>query len=230
MARKPTRRLTHFDRRGHAHMVDVGAKAQTHRLAVASGRILMRAATLRAVAAGRAKKGDVLGVARIAAIQAAKRTPELIPLAHPIVITRVVVAFTPEPRRGALSIAATVACRGRRARGQVRTRAADQNRSGERDHARQLHLLLRAEHARYVALRDVRDLVRQHGGELGLALRGIDQAGVHADETSGQRERVDRRVADGEELEILARPRDCGEQPPAQPVEVAPRSTSVDGT
>jgi len=113
MARKPTRRLTHFDRRGHAHMVDVGAKAQTHRLAVASGRILMRAATLRAVAAGRAKKGDVLGVARIAAIQAAKRTPELIPLAHPIVITRVVVAFTPEPRRGALSIAATVACRGR---------------------------------------------------------------------------------------------------------------------
>ena len=105
MARRPTRRLalTHFDARGRAHMVDVGAKAQTHRVAVASGRILMRPATLRAVAAGRAKKGDVLGVARIAAIQAAKRTPELIPLAHPIAITRAAVEFALDaaPQRGA---------------------------------------------------------------------------------------------------------------------------------
>jgi len=113
MARKLKRRLTHFDRRGRAHMVDVGAKAQTHRVAVASGRILMRAATLRAVAGGRAKKGDVLGVARIAAIQAAKRTPELIPLAHPIAITRAGVEFTLEPRRNAVRIAARVECRGR---------------------------------------------------------------------------------------------------------------------
>ena len=99
MARKPTRRprrrLTHFDARGRAHMVDVGAKAQTHRVAVASGRILMRAATLRAVAAGRAKKGDVLGVARIAAIQAAKRTPELIPLCHAVALTGVEVELHP---------------------------------------------------------------------------------------------------------------------------------------
>jgi cyclic pyranopterin phosphate synthase len=113
MARRPKRRLTHFDRRGRARMVDVGAKAQTHRVAVASGRILMRAATLRAVAAGRAHKGDVLGVARIAAIQAAKRAPELIPLAHPIAITRAAVDFDLEPRRGAVRIVARVECRGR---------------------------------------------------------------------------------------------------------------------
>jgi len=94
-------------------MVDVGPKAQTRRVAVATGRILMRAATLRAVVAGRLKKGDVLGVARVAAIQAAKRTPELIPLAHPIAITRAAVEFEIDTRRGAIGIAATVECRGR---------------------------------------------------------------------------------------------------------------------
>ena len=113
MARRTKRRLTHFDRRGRAHMVDVGAKAQTHRVAVASGRIQMRAATLRAVAAGRAAKGDVLGVARIAAIQAAKRTPDLIPLAHPIAITRAAVDFELEPARSAVRVIARVECRGR---------------------------------------------------------------------------------------------------------------------
>jgi cyclic pyranopterin monophosphate synthase len=112
MARKPTGKLTHFDSRGRAHMVDVGAKARTHRVAVASGRILMRAETLRAVAAGRAKKGDVLGVARIAAIQAAKRTPDLIPLAHPIAITRTAVEFDLDTRRNAVGIEATVECFG----------------------------------------------------------------------------------------------------------------------
>lgn len=79
-------------------MVNVGAKARTHRVAVASGRILMRATTLRLLADGRAKKGDVLGVARIAALQAAKRTPELIPLAHPLAITRAAVDFELQPR------------------------------------------------------------------------------------------------------------------------------------
>lgn len=114
MARKPkTRRtLTHFDRGGRAHMVDVGAKARTHRVAIASGRITMRAATLRRLAAGRAAKGDVLGVARIAAIQAAKRTPDLIPLAHPIALTRAAVEFTLEPARASVTITATVECRG----------------------------------------------------------------------------------------------------------------------
>ena len=111
--RRPARRLTHFDPRGRAHMVDVGAKAQTRRVAIASGRILMRAATLRVVAAGRAKKGDVLGVARIAAIQAAKRAPELIPLAHPIAITRAAVEFVLDAKRCAVGIEATVECRGR---------------------------------------------------------------------------------------------------------------------
>lgn len=114
MARKPTtkRTLTHFDRGGRARMVDVGAKSRTHRIAVASGRIVMRAATLRRVAAGRAAKGDVLGVARIAALQAAKRTPELIPLAHPIALTRAAVDFRLEPARSSVVIEAKVECRG----------------------------------------------------------------------------------------------------------------------
>ena len=83
------KKLTHFDARGAVHMVDVGAKDVTHRIAVASGRIAMQPPTLRMIAAGRAKKGDVLGVARLAAIQAAKRTSSLIPLAHPLALSRV---------------------------------------------------------------------------------------------------------------------------------------------
>ena len=94
-------------------MVDVGAKQQSARVAVASGRIRMKPATLRMVARGSAKKGDVLGVARIAAIQAAKRTPGLIPLAHPIEITRVAIEFDLDSARGAVGIAATVECTGR---------------------------------------------------------------------------------------------------------------------
>ena len=85
--------LTHFDARGQAHMVDVANKAETHRIAVATGSIRMRAETLAIIASGSAKKGDVIGVARIAAIQAAKRTAELIPLCHPLPITRVAVEF-----------------------------------------------------------------------------------------------------------------------------------------
>jgi cyclic pyranopterin phosphate synthase len=85
--------LTHFDRAGQAHMVDVGAKAETERIARACGRIRMRAETLALIRAGDAKKGDVLGIARVAAIQAAKRTGELIPLCHPIPLTRVAVDF-----------------------------------------------------------------------------------------------------------------------------------------
>ena len=85
--------LTHFDAQGHAHMVDVAAKEPTHRVAVATGRIEMLPATLALVASGSAKKGDVLGVARIAAIMAAKKTSELIPLCHPLALTRVAVEF-----------------------------------------------------------------------------------------------------------------------------------------
>ena len=87
------RPLTHFDADGQAHMVDVGAKGETHRVAVATGRIVMLADTFAMVKSGNAKKGDVLGIARIAAIQAAKRSSELIPLCHPIPLTRVAVEF-----------------------------------------------------------------------------------------------------------------------------------------
>jgi cyclic pyranopterin phosphate synthase len=85
--------LTHFDAQGQAHMVDVAAKASTHRKAVAGGRIDMQATTLAIIAAGTASKGDVLGIARIAGIQAAKKTSDLIPLCHPLALTRVAVEF-----------------------------------------------------------------------------------------------------------------------------------------
>ncbi len=94
-------------------MVDVAAKSETHRVAIASGRIAMRPATFRMVIEGGAAKGDVLGVARIAAIQAAKRTAALIPLAHPIAITRVAVEFNFDAPRSEISLFATVECRGR---------------------------------------------------------------------------------------------------------------------
>jgi cyclic pyranopterin monophosphate synthase len=86
--------LTHFDSNGQAHMVDVGSKAATHRTAVVQGRIDMLPATLALIASGSAKKGDVLGIARIAGIQAAKKTSDLIPLCHPLAITRVAVDFS----------------------------------------------------------------------------------------------------------------------------------------
>jgi cyclic pyranopterin phosphate synthase len=86
--------LTHFDAQGQAHMVDVAAKPATHRIAVATGRIEMQAATLALIESGTAKKGDVLGVARIAGIQAAKKTSDLIPLCHPLALTRVAVEFS----------------------------------------------------------------------------------------------------------------------------------------
>lgn len=90
---QPSNVLTHFDAQGQAHMVDVGDKAVTRRVAVATGRIEMLPATLALIASGTAKKGDVLGIARIAGIQGAKKTSELIPLCHPIGLTRVAVEF-----------------------------------------------------------------------------------------------------------------------------------------
>ena len=85
--------LTHFDAQGQAHMVDVAAKPATHRIAIARGRIEMLPATLALIEAGTAKKGDVLGIARIAGIQAAKKTSDLIPLCHPLALTRVAIEF-----------------------------------------------------------------------------------------------------------------------------------------
>jgi len=94
MSASDTRKtLTHFDARGQAHMVDVSAKPATHRVAVATGRIEMQPSTLAIIEAGTAKKGDVLGIARIAGIQAAKKTSDLIPLCHPLALTRVAVEF-----------------------------------------------------------------------------------------------------------------------------------------
>ncbi|MDY7546665.1 cyclic pyranopterin monophosphate synthase MoaC [Glaciimonas sp. CA11.2] len=90
----PDSSLTHFDQSGQAHMVDVGAKQDTHRIAIAGGTIRMQAETLALITSGSAKKGDVLGIARIAAIMATKRTSDLIPLCHPLALTRVTVDFS----------------------------------------------------------------------------------------------------------------------------------------
>ena len=104
--------LTHFDAQGQAHMVDVAGKPSTHRIAVAGGRIEMLPATLAIIEAGTAKKGDVLGIARIAGIQAAKKTSDLIPLCHPLALTRVAIDFvsnnTYGTRASAICCTATV--------------------------------------------------------------------------------------------------------------------------
>ncbi|MFO1173853.1 MAG: cyclic pyranopterin monophosphate synthase MoaC [Paracoccaceae bacterium] len=104
--------LTHFDDKGNAHMVDVGAKPETERAAVAEARVLMQAATLALVTEGRAKKGDVLGVARLAGIMAAKRTADLVPLCHPLPITSVAVDLAADPALPGVRITATVKTRG----------------------------------------------------------------------------------------------------------------------
>jgi cyclic pyranopterin phosphate synthase len=100
--------LTHFDDQGHAHMVDVGAKPVTDRIATAEGCIVMTAATLGLITQGRAKKGDVLGVARLAGIMAAKKTSDLIPLCHPLPITKVAVDLTPDESLPGVRVTATV--------------------------------------------------------------------------------------------------------------------------
>jgi cyclic pyranopterin phosphate synthase len=109
---KPSSPLTHFDAQGQAHMVDVAAKASTHRVAIAEGRITMLPATLALIQAGTAKKGDVLGIARIAGIQAAKKTSDLIPLCHPIALTRVAVEFAVEADTHSVRCRATAECTG----------------------------------------------------------------------------------------------------------------------
>jgi cyclic pyranopterin monophosphate synthase len=108
----PDSPLTHFDAQGQAHMVDVSAKASTHRVAVAEGRITMEPATLALIQSGTAKKGDVLGIARIAGIQGAKKTSDLIPLCHPIALTRVAVEFDVLPEACTVVCRATAECTG----------------------------------------------------------------------------------------------------------------------
>ena len=108
-----TNPLTHFDQQGQAHMVDVGSKQETQRVARAAGRITMQPATLQLIAAGNARKGDVLGVARIAAIQGAKRTADLIPLCHPLALTRVEVEFNLDQNNSSVECTATTETFGR---------------------------------------------------------------------------------------------------------------------
>ena len=113
MTDPPASVLSHFDAEGKAHMVDVSAKAETHRVARATGTIAMRPETLALIRSGTAKKGDVLGVARIAAIQGAKRTSELVPLCHPLAITRIAVEFEVSAERNEVRCTAQVETLGR---------------------------------------------------------------------------------------------------------------------
>lgn len=104
--------LTHIGATGEAHMVDVGDKDDTHRVALAKGHVRMEPATLDAILAGNAKKGDVLGTARVAGIMAAKKTSELIPLCHPLLLTRITVEIEPDHALPGLRIAAEVRLKG----------------------------------------------------------------------------------------------------------------------
>lgn len=105
--------MTHFDQNGQAHMVDVADKNETKRIAIASGSIKMNASTLALIASGTASKGDVLGVARIAAIQGSKRTSELIPLCHPLYLTHVAVEFRLDQQSNSVECTATTETLGR---------------------------------------------------------------------------------------------------------------------
>ena len=104
--------LTHFNKEGRARMVDVGRKKASRREAVAVGTVLVNAETFGLIKRGEMKKGDVLAVAQVAGIMAAKRTPDIIPMCHPIVITGVDVSFTPDEKRLAIDIKATIRCKG----------------------------------------------------------------------------------------------------------------------
>ena len=108
----PPKKFSHFNADGDAHMVDVGGKSSTHRVAVATGCILMRRETLRLILEKGHKKGDVLGIARIAGIMAAKRTAELIPLCHPLALTKVAVNFEPDTENNTIECKAQVETRG----------------------------------------------------------------------------------------------------------------------
>lgn len=113
MAKPPLLILSHFGAHGQAHMVNVANKDETHRVARATGRICMQPATLKLITLGTAKKGDVLGIARIAGIQAAKRASDWIPLCHPLALTHVDIAFKPDRKKSAVDCVTTVETKGR---------------------------------------------------------------------------------------------------------------------
>jgi len=104
--------LTHFDESGKAIMVDVGKKSSTHRIAIAEGTISMQTETLRLIEQGGHKKGDVLGIARVAGIMAAKKTSELVPLCHPLMLTHISVDLTPQTEQNSVYCQATVETQG----------------------------------------------------------------------------------------------------------------------
>ncbi|NWF57585.1 MAG: cyclic pyranopterin monophosphate synthase MoaC [Syntrophaceae bacterium] len=106
-------KLTHFDEEGRARMVDVGAKAPTRRIAVVSGKVVMKAETLRRIIDKKIEKGDVLGAARLAGIMAAKRTGEIIPLCHPLSLDTVEIDFRPDAERSEVNIQTTVKSTGK---------------------------------------------------------------------------------------------------------------------
>ena len=108
-----SRKLTHFDRSGNAHMVDVGGKGETERVAVARASVTMQPATLKLIAGKKAAKGDVLAVAQLAGIMAAKKTPEIIPLCHPLALSSVDVKLSLDKKRNAVDIEATCKLKGR---------------------------------------------------------------------------------------------------------------------
>lgn len=105
--------LTHFDEHGRARMVDVGHKDETHRVALAQGQVRMQPETLKLIVEGRATKGDVLGVARVAGIMAAKKTHEIIPLCHPLLLTSIEMTFEPDEAHSLIRIEARVETRGK---------------------------------------------------------------------------------------------------------------------
>lgn len=108
-----SRQLTHLDESGRARMVDVGGKSDTERVAVAKGRIVMQPATLKAIREGGIEKGDVLSVAQVAGILGAKKTHELIPMCHPLLLTHIDLAFELQPAQNAIEITATVKTTGK---------------------------------------------------------------------------------------------------------------------
>lgn len=105
-------KLTHFNQDGEAHMVDVGEKDRSHRVAIAEGTITMQPATLKLIVEGGHKKGDVLGIARVAGIMASKRTADLVPLCHPLMLTHVEVELSPDPDNSCIYCQTTVETRG----------------------------------------------------------------------------------------------------------------------
>jgi cyclic pyranopterin phosphate synthase len=151
--------LTHLDAQGQAHMVDVSAKAETTRTAVAGARVVMRPETLAAIRAGDAPKGDVLGTARVAGILAAKKTHELIPLCHPLLLTHIAVDF--EYVESGIEIRATVRCQGQTGVEMEALTAVTVAALTIYDMAKALEKTMRIENVR---------LLRKEGGKSGLFL------------------------------------------------------------